>query len=136
MAKVSTYICTYLTGTFNLGVRVEHLLFVGPQLVALSGAGSRSKAGVWHTSTQHWQTQDVAHLTTYDTAGSFLLLGTATGAINYIGMSSFNPRCKNRDVISLTSRSVCVCLWHRIYSQNRTLELVVEFFNFHYKFHF
>ncbi|KAF9808188.1 hypothetical protein SFRURICE_017340 [Spodoptera frugiperda] len=53
-------------------------------LVALSGAGSRSKAGVWHTSTQHWQTQDVAHLTTYDTAGSFLLLGTATGAINYI----------------------------------------------------
>ena len=75
-------------GTFNLGVRVEHLLFVGPQLVALSGAGSRSKAGVWHTSTQHWQTQDVAHLTTYDTAGSFLLLGTATGAINYIGMQN------------------------------------------------
>lgn len=75
----------FFLGTFNLGVRVEHLLFVGPQLVALSGAGSRSKAGVWHTSTQHWQTQDVAHLTTYDTAGSFLLLGTATGAINYIG---------------------------------------------------
>lgn len=64
---------------------MEHLLFVGLQLVALSGAGSRSKAGVWHTSTQHWQVQDVAHLTTHDTAGSFLLLGTATGAINYIG---------------------------------------------------
>lgn len=74
---------------------MEHLLFVGPQLVALSGAGSRSKAGVWHTSTQHWQTQDVAHLTTYDTAGSFLLLGTATGAINYIGELGWDGGCSD-----------------------------------------
>ncbi|XP_026314953.1 BTB/POZ domain-containing protein KCTD3 [Hyposmocoma kahamanoa] len=88
-----------LIGTFNLGVRVEHLLFVGPQLVALSGAGTRSKAGVWHTSTQHWQTQDVAHLTTYDTAGSFLLLGTATGAINYIDMQKFPLRMKDNDLL-------------------------------------
>ncbi|XP_053613493.1 BTB/POZ domain-containing protein KCTD3 [Plodia interpunctella] len=88
-----------LIGTFNLGMRVEHLLFVGPQLVALSGAGSRSKAGVWHTSTQHWQTQDVAHLTTYDTAGSFLLLGTATGTINYIDMQKFPLRMKDNDLL-------------------------------------
>ncbi|GBP74602.1 hypothetical protein EVAR_49183_1 [Eumeta japonica] len=88
-----------LIGTFNLGVRVEHLLFVGPQLVALSGAGARSKAGVWHTSTQHWQVQDVAHLTTYDTAGSFLLLGTATGAINYIDMQKFPLRMKDNDLL-------------------------------------
>ncbi|CAG9565568.1 unnamed protein product [Danaus chrysippus] len=88
-----------LIGTFNLGVRVEHLLFVGPQLVALSGPGSRSKAGVWHTSTQHWQTQDVAHLTTHDTAGSFLLLGTATGAINYIDMQKFPLRMKDNDLL-------------------------------------
>ncbi|XP_050674971.1 BTB/POZ domain-containing protein KCTD3 [Leptidea sinapis] len=88
-----------LIGTFNLGVRVEHLLFVGPQLVALSGAGSRSKAGVWHTSTQHWQTQDVAHLTTHDTAGSFLLLGTATGCINYIDMQKFPLRMKDNDLL-------------------------------------
>ncbi|KAF9415458.1 hypothetical protein HW555_006880 [Spodoptera exigua] len=78
-----------LVGTFNLGVRVEHLLFVGPQLVALSGAGSRSKAGVWHTSTQHWQTQDVAHLTTYETAGSFLLLD----------MQKFPLRMKDNDLL-------------------------------------
>ncbi|XP_073950300.1 BTB/POZ domain-containing protein KCTD3 [Choristoneura fumiferana] len=88
-----------LVGTFNLGVRVEHLLFVGPQLVALSGAGARSKAGVWHTSTQHWQTQDVAHLSTHDTAGSFLLLGTATGAINYIDMQKFPLRMKDNDLL-------------------------------------
>ncbi|XP_063628027.1 BTB/POZ domain-containing protein KCTD3 [Cydia splendana] len=88
-----------LVGTFNLGVRVEHLLFVGPQLVALSGAGARSKAGVWHTSTQHWQTQDVAHLSTHDTAGSFLLLGTNTGAINYIDMQKFPLRMKDNDLL-------------------------------------
>ncbi|KAJ0173557.1 hypothetical protein K1T71_010706 [Dendrolimus kikuchii] len=88
-----------LIGTFNLGVRVEQLLFVGPQLVALSGAGARSKAGVWHTSTQHWQTQDVAHLSTHDTAGSFLLLGTATGAINYIDMQKFPLRMKDNDLL-------------------------------------
>lgn len=88
-----------LIGTFNLGVRMEHLLFVGPQLVALSGPGARSKAGVWHTSTQHWQTQDVAHLTAHDTAGSFLLLGTATGAINYIDMQKFPLRMKDNDLL-------------------------------------
>lgn len=78
---------------------MEHLLFIGPQLVALSsngGTGSRSgniaggKAGVWHTSTQHWQVQDIAPLTSFDTAGSFLLLGTVNGAINYIGKFSCN----------------------------------------------
>ncbi|XP_041969332.1 BTB/POZ domain-containing protein KCTD3 [Aricia agestis] len=89
-----------LIGTFNLGVRVEHLLFVGPQLVALSGGGGgRSKAGVWHTSTQHWQTQDVPQLSAHDTAGSFLLLGTAAGTINYIDMQKFPLRMKDNDLL-------------------------------------
>ncbi|CAG9132843.1 unnamed protein product [Plutella xylostella] len=88
-----------LIGTFNLGVRVEHLLFVGLQLVALAGGGRGSKCGVWHTSTQHWQVQDVAHLTTHDTAGSFLLLGTNTGHINYIDMQKFPLRMKDNDLL-------------------------------------
>lgn len=84
----------FVLGTFNLGVRVEHLLFIGPQLVALSSNGGANgtnvttggKAGVRHTSTQQWQVQDIAPLTSFDTAGSFLLLGTVNGAINYIGV--------------------------------------------------
>lgn len=69
-------------GTFNLNVRVEHLFFIGSQLVALSPTG---KIGVWHAMTQHWQTQDVVPIASFDTAGSFLLLGCNNGSIYYIG---------------------------------------------------
>lgn len=69
-------------GTFNLNVRVEHLFFIGSQLVALSPTG---KVGVWHAMTQHWQTQDVVPIASFDTAGSFLLLGCNNGSIYYIG---------------------------------------------------
>ncbi|PNF23019.1 hypothetical protein B7P43_G09820 [Cryptotermes secundus] len=69
-------------GTFNLHVRVEYLFFIGSQLVALSPTG---KIGVWHAMTQHWQIQDVVPIASFDTAGSFLLLGCNNGAIYYIG---------------------------------------------------
>jgi predicted ABC-type exoprotein transport system permease subunit len=69
-------------GTFNLLVRVEYLFFIGSQLVALSPTG---KIGVWHAMTQHWQIQDVVPIASFDTAGSFLLLGCNNGAIYYIG---------------------------------------------------
>lgn len=69
-------------GTFNLNVRVEYLFFIGSQLVALSPTG---KIGVWHAMTHHWQIQDVVSISSFDTAGSFLLLGCNNGSINYIG---------------------------------------------------
>lgn len=69
-------------GTFTLNVRVEYLFFIGSQLVALSSSG---KIGVWHAMTQHWQTQDLVPILSFDTAGSFLLLGCNNGSIYYIG---------------------------------------------------
>lgn len=69
-------------GTFNLNVRVEYLFFIGSQLVALSSTG---KIGVWHAMSQHWQIQDVVPISSFDTAGSFLLLGCNNGSIYYIG---------------------------------------------------
>lgn len=70
------------SGTFNLKVSVEYLFFIGSQLVALSSVG---KIGVWHAMTQHWQIQDVLPIASFDTAGSFLLLGCTNGSIYYIG---------------------------------------------------
>lgn len=59
-------------GTFDLNVAVDSLFFIGTQLVALSPTG---KIGVWNSMTQHWQSQELpAPITSYDTAGSFLLL--------------------------------------------------------------
>lgn len=74
-------------GTFNLNVRVEYLFFIGSQLVALSSSG---KIGVWHAMTQHWQTQDLVPILSFDTAGSFLLLGCNNGSIYYIGKCECN----------------------------------------------
>ncbi|XP_011842792.1 PREDICTED: BTB/POZ domain-containing protein KCTD3 [Mandrillus leucophaeus] len=69
-------------GVFSLGVPVDALFFIGNQLVATSHTG---KVGVWNAVTQHWQVQDVVPITSYDTAGSFLLLGCNNGSIYYIG---------------------------------------------------
>lgn len=73
--------CTEV-GVFSLSVRVEFLFFIGSQLVALSSSG---KIGVWHAMTQHWQCQDMEPILSFDTAGSFLLLGCNNGSIYYIG---------------------------------------------------
>lgn len=75
-------------GIFNLNVRVEYLFFIGNQLVALSSSG---KIGVWHAMTQHWQIQDLCPILSFDTAGSFLLLGCSNGSIYYIGNLSKFP---------------------------------------------
>uniref|UniRef100_A0A1B6E3M3 BTB/POZ domain-containing protein KCTD3 n=1 Tax=Clastoptera arizonana TaxID=38151 RepID=A0A1B6E3M3_9HEMI len=83
-------------GTFNLNVRVEYLFFIGSQLVALSPIG---KIGVWHAMTQHWQIQDVVAISSFDTAGSFLLLGCNNGSIYYIDMQKFPLRMKDNDLL-------------------------------------
>ncbi|XP_066245472.1 BTB/POZ domain-containing protein KCTD3 isoform X1 [Euwallacea similis] len=83
-------------GTFNLHVRVEYLFFIGSQLVALSPLG---KLGVWHAMTQHWQTQDVMPIASFDTAGSILLLGCNNGCIYYIDMQKFPLRMKDNDLL-------------------------------------
>lgn len=83
-------------GTFNLNVRVEYLFFIGSQLVALSLSG---KIGVWHAMTQHWQIQDVVPISSFDTAGSFLLLGCSNGSIYYIDMQKFPLRMKDNDLL-------------------------------------
>lgn len=72
-----------IIGTFNLGIRVEYLFFIGNQLVALSSSG---KIGVWHSGSRHFQGQDLFNqILSFDYAGSFLLLGCANGCIYYIG---------------------------------------------------
>ncbi|CAH1365369.1 hypothetical protein MTP99_001641 [Tenebrio molitor] len=83
-------------GIFNLHVRVEYLFFIGSQLVALSPCG---KLGVWHAMTQHWQTQDVMPIASFDTAGSILLLGCNNGSIYYIDMQKFPLRMKDNDLL-------------------------------------
>ncbi|KAG1655097.1 BTB/POZ domain-containing protein KCTD3 [Nymphon striatum] len=83
-------------GIFDLHVPVDNLFFIGSQLVALSHTG---RVGAWHSMTQHWQTQEVYPIASFDTAGSFLLLGCNNGAIYYIDMQKFPLRMKDNDLL-------------------------------------
>ncbi len=56
-------------GTFVLGAPVDRLFFIGTQLVALSSSG---RIGVWNSMTQIWQAQELAAITSHDTAGTVL----------------------------------------------------------------
>ncbi|KAI9564726.1 hypothetical protein GHT06_008467 [Daphnia sinensis] len=85
-------------GTFNMHVSIESLFFIGSQLVALSRPPV-GKIGVWHSMTQHWQIQDVTPVSSYDTAGSLLLLGCSNGSICYIDMQKFPLRMKDNDLL-------------------------------------
>ena len=71
-----------------MAARVDALFFIGSQLVATGGHNNGvvgGRVGVWNAVSQHWQTQDVNSITSYDSAGTFLLLGGVNGTINYIG---------------------------------------------------
>ena len=94
-------------GTFDLGAVVHRLFFIGTQLVALSPTG---KIGVWNSMTQHWQSQELAPITSYDTAGTFLLLGSSNGSIHYIDMQKFPLRMKDNDLLVRIVYISAVCL--------------------------
>uniref|UniRef100_A0A915ICI4 BTB domain-containing protein n=1 Tax=Romanomermis culicivorax TaxID=13658 RepID=A0A915ICI4_ROMCU len=84
-------------GIFSLANAAVHaLLFIGGQLIALSKGG---QVGIWHGVTQNWQVQDVLPISSYDTAGSFLLLGCTNGSIYYIDMQKFPLRMKDNDLL-------------------------------------
>uniref|UniRef100_A0A8D3D031 BTB/POZ domain-containing protein KCTD3 n=1 Tax=Scophthalmus maximus TaxID=52904 RepID=A0A8D3D031_SCOMX len=84
-------------GVFSLNVPVEALFFVGNQLIATSHSG---KVGVWNAVTKHWQVnQDVVPISSYDTAGSFLILGCNNGSIYYIDVQKFPLRMKDNDLL-------------------------------------
>jgi hypothetical protein len=83
-------------GIFNLTVPANSLFFIGSHLVALSHSG---KLGVWHAMSQNWQVQDVAPISSYDTTGSFLLLGCNNGSIYNIDMQKFPLRMKDNDLL-------------------------------------
>lgn len=57
------------------------------------------RIGVWNSLAQHWQSQELAPVTAHDTAGSFLLLGSSNGSINYIDMQKFPLRMKDNDLL-------------------------------------
>ncbi|CAO2626283.1 SH3KBP1-binding protein 1 [Lemmus lemmus] len=83
-------------GVFHLGVPVEALFFVGNQLIATSHTG---RIGVWNAVTKHWQVQEVQPITSYDAAGSFLLLGCSNGSIYYVDVQKFPLRMKDNDLL-------------------------------------
>ncbi|XP_062033057.1 SH3KBP1-binding protein 1 [Lepus europaeus] len=83
-------------GVFHLGVPVEALFFVGNQLIATSHTG---RIGVWNAVTKHWQVQELQPITSYDAAGSFLLLGCNNGSIYYVDVQKFPLRMKDNDLL-------------------------------------
>jgi hypothetical protein len=72
------------------------MFFIGSQLVVLGNAG---KVAVWQSVTRHWQIQGVAPICSFDSAGSFLLLGCTNGSIYHIDMEKFPLRMKDNDLL-------------------------------------
>nr|XP_026695962.1 BTB/POZ domain-containing protein KCTD3 [Ciona intestinalis] len=87
-------------GKFKMAATIDALFFIGSQLVATgSRHGDSGRVGVWNAVSQHWQAQDVVKITSYDTAGSYLLLGGVNGGIYYIDMQKFPLRLKDNDLL-------------------------------------
>uniref|UniRef100_H2YKV9 BTB domain-containing protein n=1 Tax=Ciona savignyi TaxID=51511 RepID=H2YKV9_CIOSA len=88
-------------GRFNMTASIDSLFFIGSQLVATgrNRHDDSGRVGVWNAVSQHWQAQDVVQITSYDTAGSYLLLGGVNGGIYYIDMQKFPLRLKDNDLL-------------------------------------
>ena len=93
---VSDEVASHLIGNFSLNAPIDHLFFIGSQLVTL---GSIGKIGVWNSLSQMWQAQDITPISSFDTAGSFLLLGGQNGVLYYIDMQKFPLRMKDNDLL-------------------------------------
>lgn len=87
---------TVLIGNFCLNAPCDNLFFIGSQLVATSSIG---KIGVWNSLSQLWQSQDISPISSFDTAGSFLLLGGQNGILYLIDMQKFPLRMKDNDLL-------------------------------------
>ncbi|CAF3893648.1 unnamed protein product [Rotaria magnacalcarata] len=85
-----------ILGTFAFGGPIDNLFFINSQLVA---TGDEKKVGVWHSISQQWQTQELTRILSFDTAGTFLLLGSETGSIYYFDMQKFPLRMKDNDLL-------------------------------------
>ncbi|CAF3496126.1 unnamed protein product [Rotaria socialis] len=85
-----------ILGTFAFGGPIDNLFFINSQLVA---TGDERKVGVWHSISQQWQTQELTRILSFDTAGTFLLLGSETGSIYYFDMQKFPLRMKDNDLL-------------------------------------
>ncbi|CAG0893495.1 unnamed protein product [Cyprideis torosa] len=67
---------------------------------ALGGPLSSSCIRIWNSVSQQWQIQSVCgRITSFDKAGSFLLLGGKNGSIYYIDMQKFPLRMKDNDLL-------------------------------------
>lgn len=55
--------------------------------------------GVWNSLSQLWQSQDINPISSFDTAGSFLLLGGQNGILYLIDMQKFPLRMKDNDLL-------------------------------------
>ncbi|KAF6289041.1 SH3KBP1 binding protein 1 [Rhinolophus ferrumequinum] len=68
-------------------------------LRAEGGGSEIGRIGVWNAVTKHWQVQEVQPITSYDAAGSFLLLGCNNGSIYYVDVQKFPLRMKDNDLL-------------------------------------
>ncbi|KAF6079392.1 SH3KBP1 binding protein 1 [Phyllostomus discolor] len=68
-------------------------------LQAEGGGSEIGRIGVWNAVTKHWQVQEVQPITSYDAAGSFLLLGCNNGSIYYVDVQKFPLRMKDNDLL-------------------------------------
>ncbi|GLD65709.1 SH3KBP1-binding protein 1-like protein, partial [Lates japonicus] len=68
---------------------------IGNQLMATQPYRKIRSQAVWLL----WQNQDVVPISSYDTAGSFLILGCNNGSIYYIDVQKFPLRMKDNDLL-------------------------------------